>query len=207
MWRTAPRDSTVVVFDHICGNILQMLDLRSQVRRRLLTYYFTNTSARHHLRGLAERLSVDPSNLSRELRRLERPGLFLSEMNGHQKYFSLNRKYPLFREVRSIVEKTIGAAPLIGRALQSVARVEEAYLFGSFARNQQDAASDIDVLLIGTPPAETLAESMRNLEHQLGREINYTVMSRHEFESRRERRDAFLQSIWHNRHVSLLTRP
>lgn len=181
-----------------------MLDLRSRARRRLLVYYFTNPSASHHLRGLAERLGVDPSNLSRDLRRLEREGLFRSEVNGRQKYFRLNRAYPLFREVRSIVEKTIGVAPLIGRTLHRLAHIEEAYLYGSFARNQQDAASDIDVLVIGTPPAEVLAEAVQKLERQLAREINYTVMSRGEFEARRQQKDALLASIWHNKRVSLL---
>jgi len=47
-----------------------MLDLRSKARQRLLAYYFTNPTARHHLRDLAARLSIDPSNLSKELRRL-----------------------------------------------------------------------------------------------------------------------------------------
>jgi predicted nucleotidyltransferase len=183
-----------------------VLDLRSEARRRLLAYYFTNPAARHHLRDLAERLTVDPSNLSREMRRLEGEGLFHSEVSGRQKYFRLNREYPLFREVRSIVGKTIGAAPLMARALRNLEGVEDAYLYGSFARNQQDAASDIDVLVIGSPDAEALAEAVRRLERQLGREINYTVMSRGEFSSRRQRKDAFLQSIWHNRRVSLLTR-
>jgi predicted transcriptional regulator len=94
-----------------------MLDLRSEARRRLLTYYFTNPSARLHLRDLAERLDTDPSNLSKELRRLEREGLFCSEISGRQKYFQLNRQYPLFGEVRRIVEKTIGVAAVIRGSL------------------------------------------------------------------------------------------
>src|ERR1700730_18840179 len=105
-----------------------MLDLRSKARQRLLAYYFTNPTARHHLRDLAERLSVDPSNLSRELRRLEREGLFRSEVSGRQKYFQLNRSYPLFNEVRSIVAKTIGAAPLLAEAFKKVDGIDEAYL-------------------------------------------------------------------------------
>jgi predicted nucleotidyltransferase len=181
-----------------------MLDLRSKARQRLLAYYFTNPTARHHLRDLAERLSIDPSNLSKELGRLEREGLFRSEVSGRQKYFQLNREYPLFDEVRSIVAKTIGAAPLIAQSLKKIEGMGEAYLYGSFARNQQDAASDIDVLVIGTPREEVLAEAMRKLERQLGREINYTVLTRKEFESRRSRKDAFLESVWHNRRVSLV---
>src|SRR5271167_2312639 len=130
-----------------------MLDFRSKARQQLLAYYFTNPTARHHLRDLAERLSLDPSNLSKELGRLERDGLFRSEMSGRQKYFQLNREYPLFNEVRKIVAKTIGAAPLIAQSLRRIEGIDEAYLYGSFARNQQDAASDIDVLVIGTARA------------------------------------------------------
>ena len=54
----------MVLFDH-------MLELRSKARRKLLAFYFTNPAARHHLRDLAQRLKVDPSNLSKELGRLE----------------------------------------------------------------------------------------------------------------------------------------
>src|SRR5712664_4518326 len=182
----------------------RMLDLRSKARQQLLAYYFTNPTARHHLRALAERLSIDPSNLSKELGRLERDGLFRSEVSGRQKYFQLNREYPLFDEVRSIVAKTIGAAPLIAQSLKKIEGLGEAYLYGSFARNQQDAASDIDVLVIGTPREEVLAETMRKLERRLGREINYTVLTRQEFESRRARKDAFLENVWHNKRVSLV---
>jgi predicted nucleotidyltransferase len=187
----------VVDFDH-------MLDLRSKARQHLLTYYFTNPTARHHLRDLAQRLGIDPSNLSKELGRLEREGLFRSEVSGRQKYFQLNRGHPLFPEVRGIVAKTIGAVPLIARTFRSIGGISEAYLYGSFATNQQDATSDIDVLVIGTPPEELLAEAVRKLERQLGRDVNYTVLTPKELESRRKRKDAFLKNVWHNKRISLL---
>jgi predicted nucleotidyltransferase len=181
-----------------------MLDFRSKARQRLLVYYFTNPTARHHLRDLAERLSIDPSNLSKELGRLEREGLFRSEVSGRQKYFQLNREYPLFDEVRSIVAKTIGAVPMLAQYLKKIEGIEEAYLYGSFARNQQDTASDIDVLVIGKPKSEALVESVQKLERQLGREINYTVLTKKELESRQDRKDAFLENVWHNKRVSLV---
>ena len=73
-----------------------------------------------------------------------------------------------------------------------------------FNRNQQDVASDIDVIVIGNPKGAILAEVIRSLEHQLGREINYTVLTRKEFDSRRARKDAFLEDIWHNERFSLV---
>jgi predicted nucleotidyltransferase len=181
-----------------------MIDLRSKARQRLLAYYFANPTARLHLRDLAERLDIDPANLSKELRRLETEGLFRSEVSGRQKYFQLNREYPLFAEVRSIVSKTIGASSLITQSLKKIEGIEEAYLYGSFASNQQDAASDIDVLVIGTPRSEVLAEAMGKIERQLGREVSYTVLTRKEVDSRRARKDAFLENVWHNKRVSLI---
>jgi predicted nucleotidyltransferase len=181
-----------------------MLDFRSQARRRLLAYYFTNPGARLHLRDLADRLNTDPSNLSKELRRLEGEGLFRSEVSGRQKYFQLNREYPLFDEVRAIVEKTIGAVAVIRDALQRIDGIQEAYLYGSFAKNQQDAASDIDVLIIGAPREQAVAQVVGKLERQLGREINYTVLTPREFASRRFRKDAFLENVWHNKRIPLI---
>jgi predicted nucleotidyltransferase len=181
-----------------------MFDFRSRARQQLLAYYFTNPTIRLHLRDLAGRLNIDPSNLSKELARLEREGLFRSEVNGRQKYFQLNRQYPLFDEVRRIVAKTIGAAPLISQSLKRIENIDEAYLYGSFARNQQDAASDIDVLVIGAPAEEAFAQTIRKLERRLGREINYTILTQKEFERRRTRKDAFLENVWHNERVPLV---
>ncbi len=181
-----------------------MLDLRSKARQRLLAYYFTNPTTRRHLRDLAERLSVDPSNLSKELGRLESEGLFQSEVSGRQKYFQLNRHYPLFDEVRRIVAKTIAAPQLIAQSFRKIDKIEEAYLYGSFARNQQDAASDIDVLVIGAPRKEVMALTAQKLERQLGREINYTVLTPAEFKARRARKDSFLENVWHNKRIALI---
>jgi predicted nucleotidyltransferase len=181
-----------------------MIDLRSKARQRLLAYYFANPTAKLHLRDLAVRLNVDPSNLAKELIRLEHEGLFRSETSGRQKYFQLNRAYPLFAEVRGIVSKTIGAPSLLAQSLKKIGGIEEAYLYGSFASNQHDASSDIDVLVIGAPRNEALAEAMREIERRLGREVSYTVLTRKEFDSRRIRKDAFLENVWQNKRIPLI---
>src|SRR5260370_7707345 len=124
-------------------------------------------------------------------------------MSGRQKYFQLNREYSLFDEVRKIVAKTIGAAPLIAQSLKRIEGIDEAYLYGSFASNQQDAASDIDVLVIGSPREQVLAQAVRRLERQLGREINYTVLTPKEYGLRLARKDAFLQNASPNITISL----
>jgi len=155
-----------------------MIRLRSKPRRRLLAYYFTNPEANHYVRELSRLLDVDPSNLARELGQLAGEGLFTAEVRGREKYFRLNRNYPLYAEVRGIVMKTAGVEPQLKQALGDVDGIERALLYGSFARGQQEAASDIDVLVVGSPEPGELESRMRRLERLLGREINYTVLSR-----------------------------
>lgn len=182
-----------------------MLDLRSHLRQELLRYYFTNPKAEHYLRELAELLQVDPANLSRELAELTRQGIFLSRTRGRQKHFQLNQDHPLYEEFRSIVLKTVGVIGELRKALAGLSGVADAYLFGSFAGDQQDPMSDIDVLIVGDIPGQEVEEKLGSLERKLHREINYTVMTPDEFRKRRAAKDPFLEDVFRHKRIDLLT--
>jgi predicted nucleotidyltransferase len=183
--------------------ITSMINLRSELRRKLLGYYFTNPSASHYVRELAKILQVDPTNLSRELARLADEGMFLSQIRGGQKHFQLNKQYALYHEVKSIILKTVGVAPRLRAILAAISGIKQAYLYGSTAKGTADRASDIDVLIIGEPAAEQLASKIRRLEHTLGREINYTVLKDDELKERLRRKDPFIENIWHGKRITL----
>jgi predicted nucleotidyltransferase len=181
-----------------------MINLNSKLRQNLLAYYFMDPSANHYVRELAVLLKVDPTNLSKELNRLEQMGLFMSRFRGNQKFFSLDRTYPLFREIRSIVLKTSGVVPRLRRSLSEVPGIKEAYLYGSYAKGEQDNKSDIDVLIIGTPDQTKLESAMRKLERMFSREIHFILMDEPEFNAKLERTDPFFEDIWHGKKINLL---
>src|SRR5437763_269717 len=170
-----------------------MINLRSQLRQKLLAYYFLNSTADHYVRELASILTVDPTNLSRELSRLEQEGLFTSRLRGNQKYFYLNCSYRLFNEVRSIVLKTAGIVPALRRAVSGIPGIKDAYLYGSFAKGEQDTNSDIDVLIIGGPSSDELESAVRRLERLFQREVNYTLISEGELKKKLRRADPFIE--------------
>src|ERR1700747_1506719 len=72
-----------------------MISLRSELRRKLLTYFYTNRAARVYVRQLASALGVDSTNLSRELARLEREGLLRSEIEGSATVLQYQLTVPL----------------------------------------------------------------------------------------------------------------
>ena len=181
-----------------------MIPLRSKLRRALLTHYLVNRSASHYVRELAALLRVDPTNLSRELSRLEEEGLFRSEFRGNQKYYGLNKEYPLLKEVFSILRRTIGVVPAVSEALRKVPGIHAAYLYGSFAKGEEDAASDIDVLIVGKPEAGELASAAGRLEKLLNREVNYSVIADQELKRKLANDDPFLSDIWNGKRVELI---
>ena len=181
-----------------------MINLRSKLRQNLLAYYFLNPSADHYVRELAGILQVDPTNLSRELSRLEQEGLFNSRLRGNQKYFNLNRRYSLFNEVRRIVLKTAGLIPILRGAVSEIPGIKDAYLYGSFAKGEEDAKSDIDLLIVGNPKQDEFESAVRKFERLFQREINYTLISEGELSKRLKHKDPFIADIWHGKKIKLL---
>jgi len=181
-----------------------MLSLRSELRRRLLTFFYVNRSARVYVRQLAVALGADSTNVSRELSRLERDGFLRSEREGRQLYYSINRAYPYLKPVFALLEGSVGIQPALKHALQAVGGIRSAWLFGSFAKNEADATSDIDLLIVGEPDQPQLASEIRKAEKALRREINYTVFTPRELKRRLARGDAFIADIWNGKRVELI---
>jgi predicted nucleotidyltransferase/predicted transcriptional regulator with HTH domain len=181
-----------------------MISLRSELRRKLLTFFYTNRSARVYVRQLASALNVDSTNLSRELARLEQEGLLRSEIEGRQRYYSINSKYPYLKAVLSLLQGTIGIVPTLTTALHRVEGIENAYLYGSFAKNEADATSDIDLLIVGQPDAASLAAEISSLEKTLNRELSYTVLKPQELKRKLIAHDPFLTDVWQGKRIELI---
>jgi predicted nucleotidyltransferase len=182
-----------------------MISLRSNLRRKLLTFFYVNRSARVYVRQLALALHADSTNLSRELARLEREGLLHSEIEGRQRYYSINREYPYLKPLFTMLQGSIGIEPALKDALKAVDGVKSAWLFGSFAKNEADAASDIDLLIVGKPDQAQLATETRKAEKALRREINYTVLTPKELKRRLKKGDAFIEDIWNGKRIELVS--
>jgi predicted nucleotidyltransferase/predicted transcriptional regulator with HTH domain len=182
-----------------------MISLRSELRRKLLTYFYTNRLARVYVRQLASALHVDSTNLSRELARLEQAGLLRSEIEGRQRYYSINTQYPYLKAVFSLLQGTVGIVPTLTVALHRVKGIEDAFLYGSFAKNEADAASDIDLLIVGQPDAASLAAEVLVLEKTLNREVSYTVLKPQELKRKLAAHDPFLTDVWQGKRIELIS--
>lgn len=181
-----------------------MFSLRSELRRKLLTFFYVNRKARVYVRQLAAALGADSTNLSRELKRLEMDGLLRSETEGRQAYYSLNGSYPYQKPLFALLQGSIGVEPALRDALKLVPGVDSAWLVGSFAKGEQDAKSDIDLLILGNPDQARLAAEARKAEKALHREINYTVLTPRELKRRLKSGDPYIADVWNGERIELI---
>jgi len=174
-------------------NFLQLT--KSRLRQKILSYYFTNPASQLYVRQLAAILSEDPGNLSKELCRLENEGVFITETKGNQKHFYLNKRYPLYNELKSILFKTVGVEGRLKDIIGKMKGVQLSFIYGSYAANKENASSDVDILIVGNPNENELLERIESAEQALGREINYNVYPAVEFKEKRRREDNFITNI------------
>ena len=127
-----------------------MVSLKSKITKALINYFLLNESAEAYVNELARFLEIDPKNTYRKLIELEQQGVLISRFSGKQKYYRLNRNYPLLKELKAIVSATIGLANIVNEKLKVISGIESAYIFGSYANDQLDEHSDIDILVIGS---------------------------------------------------------
>lgn len=187
--------------------IFQLQQTKSPLRKKLLSYFFTNPQAKLYLRDIALKLSIDPANLSRELKHLTSEGVFIQEKQGNLKYFSLNSRHALYQEFKSMIFKTIGAQGAIGNLLSKSRGIKRAFIYGSFAKNTERADSDIDLCLIISKKEfkeNPFLEGVHKLERELGREINYTFFTEGEWESKQRSKDSFVMGILKNKKIELI---
>lgn len=153
------------------------------------------------------KIGVDPANLSRELQRLEKEGIFLSEKQGLQKYFFINKKFTLYREFKSVIAKTFGCYGSVEVLLKAVPGIRRAFIYGSFAKNSERAGSDMDLCLVvrkGQFKEDALLAGVRKLENELGREIDYTFFTEEEWQSKQRDRDSFVLGLLKGKRIELI---
>ena len=171
--------------------MINLLDLtKSKSRRKILQYFFTNPDQELYLREIARKFKEDPSNLSKEMNRLEKENIFISSFMGKQKYYKLNKSHPLFDEFKSIVFKTIGVKGRLENIVNEVIGILSAFIYGSYAKNTESFSSDIDLFMIIDKKKfneNTLLPNINELESQISREINYTYYSWEEWKEKSPR--------------------
>lgn len=176
----------------------------SKLRVEILSLFFSRPEEALYLGEIAKLTGEDRGNISRELRNLESVGLLISRKEGNLKYYSLNRDFLLYDELKSIILKTRGAVGALKETLSKAKNIEYAFIYGSIASGTETSKSDIDLMVIGEISLEGLLRLMKGAEKALGREINPSLYSVKEYISRMKKKDPFIVQVMNEPRMMLL---
>jgi len=171
--------------------------LFSSTKRRVLGLLFGQPERSFFATEIIERLGAGSGAVQRELKKLASSGLVTVSWVGNQKHYQANPESPIYSELCGLVRKTVGLAEPLRDALEPAQQaVELALVYGSVAKGEETAASDIDLLLVSdTMTPEAVYRLLATAEQALGRRINPTLYTSEEFERRVRERNPFLKRV------------
>lgn len=181
-----------------------MFNFKSEIAAKTLRYFFINPSKKNYINELARIMEADPGNLSRKLQELENEGILNSEFSGKQRYYSINKKYPLLKEAKKAFELKYGLGDLIANSLKKIKGIKEAYIFGSYAKRNFGAESDIDLLIIGDHDTMKATRAILPVQKKIKREISVVDMTEKEFTKRKKDKDEFIADIFGGKVIKIL---
>lgn len=168
--------------------------LSSRARAEIFRLMFGVRDDELHGREIERRSGLAIGTVRHELQNLESLDLLTPRKDGNRVLYRANRTHPLYKEIHNLVLKTSGLADVLKRALPEE-EVLLAFVFGSVARDDERATSDVDLIVIGELGLRDLTRSLSGVADQIGREINPYCLSEAEFRSRVARGEHFITSV------------
>jgi predicted nucleotidyltransferase len=177
-----------------------------KVRQRVLAVLFGTPDRSFYANEVIALAQSGTGAVQRELAGLSEAGLLTVHKVGNQKHYQANASSPLFGELRSLVQKTMGLAEVLRAALAPLAaQVEAAFIYGSVARQQDTAQSDIDVLIISnTLGYGEVFAALEDATAYLGRKVNPTLYTSADWTKRIVQDSAFVVRVWQQPKIWLI---
>jgi len=169
----------------------------------LLKLFYTNPDQKFYIQEIGRILLKKPGIFQRALNNLEQDGILISEYTGNARYFRVNKDYPLYDELKSIIFKTIGIIGSIKKKIQKIGNIEFCFIYGSYAKSQENFLSDIDLFLIGNIDEDLLVKEIDKLEKSLKRDINYKVFKLPDLKKEIANKNTFIVSVLEDKKIMI----
>ncbi len=170
--------------------------LFGRTRGAILALLYGRTDQSFYTRQIAREVNASVGAVQRELENLSNVGLIVRTSVGSQVFYQANRGAPVFREMHALVNKTIGVFSVLRSALQPLSKqIVVAFVYGSVAREQETAQSDVDLMVVGQATLDEVLSRLSTIEKSIGRPINPTVYSVMEFKSKLASGNHFLTAV------------
>lgn len=157
-----------------------------------------------YLRELERTTGINSRHLIRELHALRDAGIIAPTRVGNVVVYRFDPECPIYEDLQGIVRKTTGLADVLKDMLKPFADgIELAYVFGSHARGEQRADSDVDLMIVGLATRRELSTAIRRTERVLQRDINAMFYQPAEYGKALQDSDSFVSRVHNGKRIDL----
>ena len=180
--------------------------LFSKTQQKVIGLLFGQPDRSFYLNEIVRIAGMGKGTIKRELDKMTSSGLLTMNKVGNQSHYQANASSPVFKELRSISRKTFGIADLIHQALaDSSLAIEYAFIYGSIAKNTDDASSDIDLMIIGDDLAYgDVMSSLMGIEKELQRTINPSIYTAEAFRQKLAQGSSFVNRVMEQEKIVIM---
>ena len=171
--------------------------LFTKTQQRVVGLLYGNPGKSFYTNEIVRFGNMGRGTVKRELDRLVSAGLLVLSREGNQLHYQANSDSPIFNELRGIVKKTFGIAGVIRDTLLPLdVEIELAFIYGSIARGEETASSDIDLMVVSESVAYSeLMVELANAEESLGRTVNPTIYTMKQLKTKFKKDNAFVVKV------------
>lgn len=182
----------------------------SKTRVKLLSLFFNNPNRPYYVREITRKVDEQINSVRRELSNLLAIGIIRSEGSNNKLYYEVNQDYQFYAPLRSIFTnvaldeaelKDSGEETEVVKKLRSAGNVQLAFETGAFVRDQSVST---DLFIMGDVNRARISKLVIEMEQELGREINYTIMTPEEYGYRQRLNDRFLSGLLSAKKIILI---
>jgi len=173
----------------------------SKTRVKLLSLFLNNPNRPYYVREITRKVDEQINSVRRELSNLLAIGIIRSEGNNNKLYYEVNQDYQFYAPLRAVFTNAALETPDLQdtredneliKKLRATGNVQLAFETGSFVRDQ---SVNVDLFIMGDVNRARVSKLVTEMEQELGREINYTIMTPEEFGYRQRLNDRFLSGV------------
>jgi len=177
-----------------------------KVRQRVLSVLFGAPDRSFYANEVIALAQSGTGAVQRELADLSAAGLLNVTKQGNQKHYQVNANAPVFTELRSLVLKSMGLADVLFKALMPLSeQIKHAFIYGSVARQQDTAHSDVDLMVISDTLAYgELFGALESATLSLGRKVNPTLYTQADWDKRLQNDSVFVIRVWEQPKIWLI---
>jgi hypothetical protein len=178
----------------------------SKTRVKLLHLFLNNPGKAFYVREITRLIDEQINSVRRELANMLEVGVITSDSADNKLYYEVNQRYEYYVPFRAIFADDMKAVPSSQKTMtrgwqediRGIPGIRLAIAAGVLVSG---SASEVDLIFVGDIASMKISTLVKTIEQEVGRELNYSVLSYDDFYYRLSVRDKFITQILGGRHT------